>query len=103
MTTHDCQKGQEVLLKGWVGKYGKVNHVIAEPDGDDSVIVDLEPVRCRASDLEVIPALPTPEGLKADHDRRGAVIDRFLSNPSDPHSLEELRGVLRELGWLRKK
>jgi hypothetical protein len=53
--------------------------------------------------LEVIPALPTPEELKADHDRRGAVIDRFLSNPADPHSLEELRGVLRELGWLRKK
>lgn len=97
------QEGQEVLLKRWVGKYGKVNHVITEPDGDDSVIVDLEPVRCRASDLEVIPALPTAADLKADHDRRGAVIDRFQSNPSDPQNLKELLGVLRELGWLHKK
>lgn len=96
------QKGQEVLLKRWVGKYGKVNRVIAEPDGDDSVVVDLEPIRCRASDLEVIPALPTREELKADYERQSAICERFQSNPSDPQNLKELLDVLRELGWLRK-
>lgn len=92
-----------MLLKRWVGKYGKVKHVIIEPDGDDSVIVDLDPVRCHVSDLEVIPAIPTDDELKAEYDRRVAIIENFTSNPSDPERFQELLNVLRDIGLLPKR
>jgi hypothetical protein len=83
--------------------YGKITHVIPEPDGDDSVVVQLEPIRCHASDLELIPALPTRDEVLATERRHGAVIDAFVSNPSDPQRFQELLVVFRERGWLKRK
>jgi hypothetical protein len=95
--------GQEVHLKRTSPMYGKITHVIPEPDGDDSVVVQLEPIRCHASDLELIPALPTRDEVLATERRHGAVIDAFVSNPSDPQRFQELLVVFRERGWLKRK
>jgi hypothetical protein len=83
--------------------YGKITHVIPEPDGDDSVVVQLEPIRCHASDLELIPSFPTRDEVLATERRHGAVIDAFVSNPSDPQRFQELLVVFRERGWLKRK
>jgi len=95
--------GQEVHLKRTAPMYGKITHVIPEPGGDDSVVIQLDPIRCHASDLELIQALPTRDEMLATEQRHGAVIDAFVANPSDPQRFQELLVVFRECGLLKKK
>lgn len=83
--------------------YGKIIHVMPGPDGDDSAVVQPDPIRCHSSDLELIPALPTRDEMLATERRHGAVIEACVSNPSDPQRFQELLVVFRERGWLKTK
>jgi hypothetical protein len=95
------RSGQKVLLKSAVPIYGTISQVIAEPGGNDSVIVQPDPIRRHASDLELIAAPPTTEEVAAAEARHVAAFKAWESNPSDPNRVEALLVALRELGWLK--
>ena len=88
-------------MKSTTSIYGEVTNIIAEPDGNNSVIVQLGSVRRRESDLELVQAAPTQEELAAPNARHATAFKEWESNPSDPNRVQELRATLRELGWLK--
>ena len=79
---------------------GKITKILPEPDGNDSVVIQIS-IRRRASDLELIPTPPTAEEASATEARRAAAFKAWEANPSDPNRIEVLRATLRELGWLK--
>jgi len=93
-------KGQQVRLKRVSARYGTITNVIAEPDGNDSVVVQMN-VRCHASDVEPLESPPTTQQMMAEADRHAAVFDGFASNPTDPERLQQVLLSMRQLGWLK--
>jgi hypothetical protein len=93
--------GQEVRVRSLPSSIdGKITKILPEPDGNDSVVIQIS-IRRRASDLELIPTPPTTEEVSATEARRAAAFKAWEANPSDPNRIEVLRATLRELGWLK--
>jgi hypothetical protein len=93
--------GQEVRVKSLPSSIdGKITQIIQEPDGNESAVIQIS-IRRRASDVELIPARPNAEEVSATEARHAAAFEAWEANPSDPHGVEALRVVLRELGWLK--
>jgi len=101
---HGCMSlkpGQEVRVRSLPSSIdGKITKILPEPDGNDSVVIQIS-IRRRASDLELIPTPPTAEEVSATEARRAAAFKAWEANPSDPNRIEVLRATLRELGWLK--
>jgi hypothetical protein len=93
--------GQEVRVKSLPTSIdGKVTKILPEPDGNDTVIVQIS-IRRRASDLELIATSPTAEEVSATVARRAAAFKAWEANPSDLNRVEALELVVRELGLLK--
>jgi hypothetical protein len=93
--------GQKVRVKSLPSSIdGEIAKIVREPDGDDSVVIQIS-IRRRASDLELIPTSPTTEEVSATEARRAAAFKAWEANPSDPNGIEALRAALRELGWMK--
>jgi hypothetical protein len=75
--------GQEVRVKSLPSSIdGKITKILPEPDGNDSVVIQIS-IRRRASDLELIPTSPTAEEVSATEARRAAAFKAWEANPSD--------------------
>jgi hypothetical protein len=92
--------GQEVRVKSLPSSiYGEIDAIIPEPDGNDTVIVQIS-IRRRASDLELMARARPRKRCQRLTPVATLPSKAWEANPSDPNRVEALQLVLREFGWL---
>jgi len=95
--------GHTVLVKGAHTIYGKIARVIEDRGDEPSYVVELDPLRCRASDLvSAEPPDSTRKYSVDDWNSAAEAATQWAANQSDHEAIARMWEALRKLGLLRE-